>query len=93
MSETRDTADSTDIRQLRRTVHRLADAVDALVENERLADGELPEQAAAAADEAAKAREIAGEPLRESEKISPPWEREGYESKEAWLADQDELEV
>jgi len=89
MTEKEDRVDSTEIRQLRKTVHELADAVDALSdEAERQSGlGSSPEYVQAARQSVSQARDIAGPPVREQDKIEPPWERAGFETKEAWQSE------
>jgi hypothetical protein len=78
-------------RRLRDAVHKLADAVDDLVdefENQGKGQGP-PEHAQNAKDKAQEIREQTPKPVSDDEEINPPWERAGYDSKEAWLADKE----
>lgn len=88
MKETRDKTTGElriELRQLRETVHELADAVDALAEGQDGGKGDgPPKHAQAASDRAQKARETAGPKVPADEQIRPPWERKGFETKEEW---------
>lgn len=78
-----------ELRALRQSHNELAEAVDALVEeldNQTNGQGP-PEHANAAREKARSAKDCIGDPVPENENISPPWEREGYESKQEWLDD------
>jgi len=84
-----------EVRRLRETVHELADAVDALAaEHDQQTGGQgPPEHAQAARELAREAREVCGPVVPERERLRPPWERQGYDSKQAWLTDQNEPET
>lgn len=86
-----DRVSSIEIRQLRQTVHALADAVDELSaeieEQTSKGRGGPPEHAQNAKKACESARKLADPPLRDQDKIKPPWEREGYASKSNWLVD------
>lgn len=80
----------TEIRHLRQSVHELSEAVEELVENQTKQNsgrgGGPPEHAAAASKRATQARDAVGEVVPEDEQMGPPWERAGYDTKEAWMA-------
>lgn len=78
-----------ELRALRQSNKELAEAVDALVEeldNQTNGQGP-PEHASAAREKCQSAKDCIGKPVPENENIAPPWEREGYDSKQEWLED------
>jgi hypothetical protein len=90
MKDEKDEVRSMDVRHLRRTVNQLADAVDELVaELEEQTPGQGPPEQAQAARERAKQVRDSTPVVSERARVTPPWEREGYESKQAWLDDQE----
>jgi hypothetical protein len=72
-----------EVYDLRETVKALADAVDALSEVDAGAGkgGGPPDHVRAAREKTFEAREKA----TVTRGIEPPWERDGYEDKQAWL--------
>jgi hypothetical protein len=78
--EKRDKVTKTDVRKLRQAVHELADTVDKLVDEANIdGDSEIIK------NKTQKIRDKTPEPVTDIEKIHPPWEREGFDSKEDWM--------
>lgn len=84
--EQRDTVRSTDIRKLQLTVHELSEAVEELsAELDEQTNGNgTPKHAQKARKCAQRACETVPDP-RDADRSAPKWEREGYDSKQAWL--------